>query len=432
MADKEIKGQTPQEFFTLKRKIIFTIATVLTIAISFTLGFFVKVWTTPKEISSLEWVISMIGSHYYCEEDGVVKEFTAEDYAKAISEGLLDKYSKYYTPEEHSDVVKTNKGNYFGIGVAHKNTEVKPIIYRVLGNSPAEKAGLMAGDLITAGEFNGVKENLESVDDALNYIAKMEENQEFTLYFIRNGIEKSVKIKRQVYITSYVKYEDSGKIGVFRSEGTNPLTLVELERGDGLLSLDNQTAIISLSQFEGGAANQMEQALSLMVKRNRSKLILDLRSNGGGNMRVLCEIATNFIKKNNAVIYYAVDKNGKSNTYTMGRSKFQNSITSICILADGNSASATECLIGAMLYYKDCFDINKLVIEKTNGENKTFGKGIMQTTYKNVVSQEAIKLTTAYVYQPDNKTCIHGKGISTIESNAVEVSKGLQRALEII
>ncbi len=431
MVEKEIKEQSPKEFFTTKRKIIFTIATVLTIAISFTLGFFVKKWTTPKELSTLEWVISTIGKHYYSEEDGEIKEFTAEDYAKALTEGLLDNYSKYYTSEEYSDIVSTNKGNYFGVGISYKKTDETPIIYRVVGNSPADKAGIKAGDLLTAGEFNGVRIDFDTADKTLNFISEREENQEFILYFVRNGgVEQSVKVKRQVYISSYVTYIDSSKMGVFRSEGTSPLVLTELDSGDA--TLDNKTALVTLTQFEGGAGEQIEQVLSLMASRNRSKLVLDLRSNGGGDMKVLCSVSSNFIKKDNAVIAYAVDKNEKATTFKSGKSKFQNSITSICVLADGNSASATECLIGAMLYYKDCFDINKLVVEKTNGQNRTFGKGIMQTTYKNISTGEAIKLTTAYVYQPDNTTCIHGKGLVAIENNAVEVSKGLIRALEIL
>ncbi len=431
MKNKDVTGQSPKEFFTKKRKIIFTIATVLTIAISFTLGFFVKKWTTPKELSTLGWVISTINKHYYSEEDGVVKEFSAEDYAKAITDGLLDKYSNYYTSQEYSDVVNTNKGNYYGVGISYKKSDVLPIIYKVTGNSPADKVGLKAGDLLVAGESNGEKVQFQSADDSLNFISARKENEEFKLYFTRDGgEEQSVVVKRQVFVSSYVCYVDSKKTGVFRSEGTEALSLTELDGGDSIL--DEQTAIISLSQFEGGAAEQMEKALSMMVKRGRSKLILDLRSNGGGDMKVLCDIASNFIKKDNAVIAYAVDKDNKTTAFKMEKSKFQNAITSISVTADGGSASATECLIGAMLYYKDCFDANKLVIEKTGEEAKTFGKGIMQTTYKNLITGEALKLTTAYIYQPDNKTCIHGKGIKATESNSVSVGEAIKRAVMVV
>lgn len=431
MGNKDVTGQSPKEFFTKKRKIIFTIATVLTIAISFTLGFFVKKWTTPKELSTLEWVISTINKHYYSEEDGVVKEFSAEDYAKAITDGLLDNYSNYYTSQEYSDIVSTNKGNYFGVGISYKKSDVLPVIYKVTGNSPADKAGLKAGDVLVAGEVNGEKVLFESADDSLNFISARKEGEEFKLYFTRNGgDEQSVSVKRQVFVSSYVCYVDSQKTGVFRSEGTEALSLKEIDGGN--LVLDEQTAIISLSQFEGGAGEQMEKALAMMVSRGRSKLILDLRSNGGGDMKVLCSIASNFIKEDKAVIAYAVDKNDKTTAFKMDKSKFQNAITSISVVADGGSASATECLIGAMLYYKDCFDINKLVIEKNGDEAKTFGKGIMQTTYKNLTTGEGLKLTTAYIYQPDNKTCIHGKGIRTTEDNSVSVGEGINRAIAVL
>ncbi len=425
-------GEKKPKIFTKKITVIFIIATVLTIAISFTLGFFTKKWTAPDSIDTLEWVIKKIDKHYYHEEDGEIKQFTTEDYVNAIVDGLLDDYSNYYDKQTYSDLVSTNRGNYFGVGITYLTTEETAKIYGVIGNSPADKAGLKAGDVLKGAKAEGQdRVDFANKEQVFEFIDARKENEEFIFYFIRNGgSEQSVTVKRSVFISSYVEYKDSEITGVFRSEGKNPLQLKEIAGGDA--SFANDVAYISLSQFEGGAGDQIEQALSLMVSRGRTRLILDMRDNGGGDMMVLCQIASCFIKQDNALVAYSVGKNGEVGEFKTGKSKFKNEITSISVLADGGSASATESLIGAMLYYKDCFDIDKLIIEKTDGQAKTFGKGIMQTTYKHYGAGDAIKLTTAYIYQPDKSTCIHGVGIVATPENGVEKGQALNRALAIV
>ena len=110
----------------------------------------------------------------------------------------------------------------------------------------------------------------------------------------------------------------------------------------------------------------------------------------------------------------------------------------IVVLANGGSASATECLIGAMISY-GTLDYNHLVITKQGEEEnaKTFGKGIMQTTFVST-SGTATKLTTAYIFWPDKTTCIHDKGIVALKENSVSenenvfIDNALLRAIEIL
>jgi hypothetical protein len=86
-----------------------------------------------------------------------------------------------------------------------------------------------------------------------------------------------------------------------------------------------------------------------------------------------------------------------------------------------------------MLYYKEKFDISRLVIEKNDdGVAKTYGKGIMQTTYL-MLDGGAFKLTTAVMYQPDKNTTIHGKGFIVSGDNATERGdSAVLRALETL
>ena len=154
-------------------------------------------------------------------------------------------------------------------------------------------------------------------------------------------------------------------------------------------------------------------------------------------MDVLSDVAAYFVfdeKDGSPVIAYAGYKNGKSDVFRASGDKFNREITDIVVLANDGTASASECLIGAMKYYGRGFDESKLVITKNaEGIARTYGKGIMQTTYNNIFTGEAIKLTTAYVYQPDNETCIHGKGFVAEGDNAVGGDEeALLRAAEIL
>ena len=127
----------------------------------------------------------------------------------------------------------------------------------------------------------------------------------------------------------------------------------------------------------------------------------------------------------------AESKSAKERFYS-GKNRFNTQITSIVVLADQNTASASECLIGAMIYYGGVFSQNKLVIEKgENGKTTTYGKGIMQTTY-GFIGGGALKLTTARILWPDEQTCIHGKGIETISENQVNAEDVISRALEVL
>ena len=81
------------------------------------------------------------------------------------------------------------------------------------------------------------------------------------------------------------------------------------------------------------------------------------------------------------------------------------------MLADEDSASASECLIGCMLDY-GAIGYADICLTEYGGRAKTFGKGIMQTTYLvNVFQRDAIKLTTAKILWPLTKNCIHGRGV---------------------
>ena len=414
-----------------------TLTAIITGIVMFFAGFLTFYLITGRNARSVSWLIKFIDRYgcYYDEETGEMKEFTAEDYADAIIDGLLDRYSDFYSAEEYSDVVSTSKGNNFGLGVSFATENGVSTVYTVTGNSPADKAGIKRGDVLIAGEIDGKYTEFGADSSCIDFLDGIKEDVPFTLYALRGEENLQFNVSKEVFVASYVSYCDSEKTLVFRSEGTDPLKESVSDGGDDRLAGD--TAYISLASFNGGAANQIGETLEYMKQRGRTKLILDLRYNGGGYMTVLSDIAAYLLYSEDEifpVIAYANYKNGKQDVSRASGDKFNRDITDIAVLANDNTASASECLIGAMKYYGKAFDESKLIITKnSDGVAKTYGKGIMQTTYPNYLTGEALKITTAYIYQPDNETCIHGKGFVAQGENAVDGDEAaILRAVEVL
>ena len=413
------------------KKALYIIISVILAVVFFLCGFFVNRLVVGEKINSLSWAVSMIDKYYYVEEEGRIKEFTENDYVKAMIGGLLDDYSDFYSKEEYKDVIKTNNGNNYGFGISFLKNQTTTNIYRVALNSPLDKGGAKDNDLITAIEINGIITEFSDKKELMDYLAKIDKDDVATFYLSGEDGEKVITAKKEVFISAYVEYYDKEKKGYFYSEGVNKLEYKTAD-SDKYQTLNTDTCYISLKQFEGQCVEQIKTVLQYAKSQNKTKIILDLRDNGGGDMQKLLGVASYFISGNDRVIAIAKEKNKSKTPYSFHKSNFDEFITDICVLANCNSASASECLIGAMLYYNCRFSVNNLIIEKKNGVAKTFGKGIMQTTYQNYLTSQAIKLTTAYIYQPDGRTCIHNKGITTTEENSVEKNNVLLRATEIL
>ena len=421
------------------KTVMFSALGVLLAALIFFCGYFTFYLTLSDEDKYMLWALDMIGDHYmmYDEETGELVEYAPEDYVKALAAGLgLDDYSLFYTAAEYSDVVATSQGNQYGVGVSFLQGETGTKIYAVTGNSPADRAGVKAGGEITAVEIGGTKTQTPSYEAFAEAIADLAEGENFTLYVDYGAGEIAYEVKKERFKQSYVRYADSETGLLFRGENGETPQATEVEE-EKLEFLPEDTGYINYSSFMYTSAEQFETALSFLLGRGRSKLILDLRGNGGGYMDVLTEMASFFIdngkEKNTVAIARA--KTGKEQVFSTSENNAV-SLREVVVLADGGSASASECLIGALLFY-GVIDDAHLVLTEENGRAATFGKGIMQTTYVNPSFGGALKLTTAYIYWPDGETCIHGKGIQTAEAqnrvpSQAEGDAQLLRAAEIL
>ena len=419
------------------------------VILSFVGGFFVRELFESKNSRVATEIVRMMEEvgYIYDKQTGETRKITPEDIGDALVNGILDDYAEYFTAEEYAKEKMERKGKYKGVGVSFYDND--NVIDGVLGNSPAYHAGVKAGDKIVSVKVGESTVAVETEKDFGTLVRSVQDGTAIIINLEREGSPVTVELIPSNYLASYVEYFDSQKHGFFKTVNKQ-LELTDTE--DGNSSLPNDTAYISFSSFNGSAYKQMKEALNFMKKQGRVKLILDLRNNGGGYMDILLNVASLLIKnqgKKRTVVALEKSKTGTfENAFTenryVGSSEWD--IQSIAIMANGGTASASECLIGAMAYYgqkyQEPFNLSKLVIDTGfGGKQSTFGKGIVQTTYL-LLSGGALKLTTAKIYWPDNKTCIHDKGIyprvngeingEIIESNIVSSKNALAKAVEVL
>ena len=297
--------------------------------------------------------------------------YDEEDIRNALYKGTLsglgDPYSTYYTAEEYKELQESTDGNYCGIGaVLSKDAETdEVIINKVYDNTPAQEAGLKNGDCIESAD------GYKSTDyDLTSFVKK-----------IRGEEDSTVRLK--IYPETEKK---SFEVEVERRK-------IDLPSVESKMTEDG-IGYLQISEFQTNTAQQFEEQLKELQKQGMKGLVIDVRSNPGGLVKAVVEILDRILPEGTVV--YTEDKYGKRDTYTSDEACLK---CPIAVLVNGNSASASEILAGAIRDY----DYGTLI------GTKTFGKGIVQTICP-LEDGDAIKITTAKYYTPDGQY-IHGVGI---------------------
>lgn len=401
-----------------KKKVLYIIMAALVVVISFGAGFWVSRATLDKDIRDINYILTMYRKYYYFEEDGVVGLF---------ADSLLDQYSEYYTAEEYNKQQQEDGGRREGIGITVGNLTV----ITVAGNSPAQNAGILEGDTIVGIKKGGdiAYTPVSNNDEFFAVYNQIEDNVNFGIQVERSGEVVEITLSRRAYIETFVKFKDkTGTYGFSDADGS--MKMVRLADSD---ITEDGVGYIDLDWFIGtdnglkGVMGQFKAAMDKFKQNGCSKLILDLRNNGGGFMHILQDISSYLIdvkEGSRTCVSIARDKYGREEIFNSQPVKYKSyGIKSIAVLANSGTASASEVLLGALLDYNDnlAIFVEWSYKEKNGWGYETYGKGIMQTTFERL-GGGAIKLTTAKIFFPVTDISIHGVGV-TKELNSIYPNK---------
>lgn len=328
--------------------------------------------------------------------DEDLKEYAIKGYVA----GLNDVYSEYFTAKEMKEFTEETLGNFVGVGINMiKDIEKNAIvIYSTIKNTPAEAAGLKTGDVITA--VDGQKVSGEDFENIANMV-KGKEGTKVKLTILRDGQEKEYEIERK--------------------------TIEIIEVSSEMIS-DN-IGYLSLTSFDGNAAEQFEKECEDLKNKGAKSLIIDLRNNGGGLVEEATKIGDLFTNKDETLLIQT-DNQGKE---IVTKAEKDKSIDmNVVVLVNKYSASASEILASI---FKDNVDKSSIV------GTKTYGKGVIQTLFQ-LADGSGLKLTTNEYFSPKHNK-INKIGVEpdvVVEDKEFiyagkidkEKDKQLQKAIEIL
>lgn len=335
-------------------------------------------YRTDPVHQKVDAVDQLLNQYYLYDID---RKNLADFAALGMTAAANDPYTTYYSPEEFATYMTSNEGDFIGTGivVSVKQDTDEIIVVSPYEGSPGEAAGIQPGDIITA--IDGTKFSGSQLNEA---VAKIRgdgtENVEGTTVVLTvmrdNGAPFDVQVERKRIHVDSVK-------GEMLDEETGYVRITAFQRKN---TKDGADVKDTFEQFQ-------DQIVSLQ-SQGMHKMVIDLRDNPGGDLDIVSQIADMLLPE--GTITYTEDKYGKRETITSDAKELGIPMT---LLVNGNSASASEVLTGALKDYQKATVIG----------TKTFGKGIVQVVLP-LSDGSGMTVTMAKYYSP-NGICIHGIGI---------------------
>lgn len=336
----------------------------------------------------------LVRNKLYQYYDGkITDDVLVEGAIKGMTDSLKDPYTVFMNKKEYSDFNSQTEGAYTGLGLQVGVKDNNIVVIAPFDGSPAKKAGIISGDIIT--KVNSTEVTGKELDKAVAMM-KGKEGEAVTLTLSRKGKASfNVNMKRATIDLVTVKGE----------------------------MLPNKVGYIQLTMFDEHTAANFAKKLTELQGKGMKSLIIDERGNPGGLLDQVVDLTSNFVPKGK-IIVYTIDKNKKKIDY---KSKGGLAIgMPLTVLTDSGSASASEIFAGAIRDYK----AGTLVGEKT------FGKGIVQTMlYRSVDGFNdgtALKVTISKYYTPSGENIQHigiKPGVAVVYPQALK-EKAYNRATD--
>jgi carboxyl-terminal processing protease len=345
--------------------------------------------------NKLQMIRQLIEQNYLYSDD-IDENALQDSILKGYVNGLNEPYSVYYNEAETTSLFESTTGTFGGIGVVIMQDRTSGLITftNIYDDAPGQKAGFKAGDIVY--KVNG--EDITGMD--LDSVVSK----------IRGAVGTKVEI---TVIRGDKKEEYTGT--ATRALIENNTVAYEMKEG--------KLGYIQISGFEDVTFDQFKNALTELKKQKMKGLVIDLRSNPGGNLQTVCQMADLILPKGNIVSIK--DKNGNGNVYTSDADTMLD--VPLVVLINGYSASASEIFAGAVQDYK----LGTLV------GTTTYGKGIVQNIY-GLGDGTALKITSSEYFTANGRN-IHGIGIKPdveleyqYNENDPNADNQLEKAIEIL
>ena len=328
-------------------------------------------------------VYNRILENYYADLD-------QEQIMRAAIDGMLkqlDSYSQFYDEEGLRQLRQDTSGKFAGLGITVGIRNQFPVVIAPIEDTPAQRAGLKAGDRIVA------------IEGRSTYDLGLEE----VVHLLRGdpGTSVGITVSRQ-------GTQPDWDLVIERAIVTlkSVVLVEEVEPGIGYISLRG-------SRFSEDTADEVEEALNTLKEQEVQATILDLRGNPGGLLSQATEVADLFLPRN-APIVSIRERDGRREEMRRSQRRPVAEEMPLAVLIDAGSASASEIVAGAIQ------DNDRGVILGT----PSFGKGSVQTIFDLTGAESsALKLTTALYYTPSGRS-IHRESFSPIGAMLSQVSFG--------
>lgn len=341
----------------------------------------------------LDLINGLIG-RYYLYEDEIDEDALIDGIYSGYASELGDPYTVYYDEEETKALMETTSGEFSGIGatMSMNMTTGEITVVNVYEDSPADKAGLKAGDILY--QVDGKDTEGQELDTVVSWI-KGEKGTDVTLNVIRDGEEIDTVATRDIIQVQTVEYgmkEDS--IGY-----------------------------IAVSEFDSVTYEQFREALEDLEGQGMQGLVIDLRGNPGGNLDTVTDMLSLLLPE--GTIVSTKDKYGNVEEITCdGKNEFTKPLA---VLVNQYSASASEIFAGAVQDYG-----TGQIVGMT-----TYGKGVVQQLM-DLGDGTCLKLTISEYYTPSGRS-INGEGVTPdveveYEYNAQDpqADNQLEKAMEVV
>lgn len=335
-----------------------------------------KVSDSREAIAKINAVLKFVQENYV---DTVNPDQLADKTLVAMLQSL-DPHSDYFTADQIKAMTEPLQGNFEGIGIEYNFLRDTLVVMDVIAGGPSEKAGLQSGDRI-----------IRANDTLL--VGKFASEK-----FVRGKLRgpKDTKV-----VVTVKRPSKALPFTVSITRGSIPIYSVETA-----YMADAETGYIRLSRFAETSYDEFMKAADSLSQLGMKKMILDLRSNGGGYLSAATDIADEFLPAGKKIVYTKGRVDGENMTMATSKGRYEK--MPLAILVDENSASASEIVAGAI---QD--NDRGMIIGR-----RTFGKGLVQQE-KRLNDGSAFRLTIARYYTPTGR-CIqkpYDKGLAAYEAD---------------